>query len=132
MNYLLDTHTLIWAISDRSKLSQTARKILDNSDNTIFVSAITFWAIALKFSIGKLGINGTLPEELPELTLRMGFELISLSPEECASYHMLPITGHKDMFDRMLVWQAISRNLIFITKDERIGQYRMEGLKILW
>jgi PIN domain nuclease of toxin-antitoxin system len=132
MNYLLDTHTLIWTISDRPKLSQTARKALDNTGNSIFVSSISFLEIALKFSIGKLEINGILPEQLPELTLKTGFELISLSPEECASYHMLPITSHKDMFDRMLIWQAIKRNLIFISKDDRIAQYRTEGLKILW
>jgi PIN domain nuclease of toxin-antitoxin system len=132
MNYLLDTHTLIWAISDRSKLSQTARGAIDNTDNSIFVSSISFWEIALKFSIGKLEINGILPEELPELTLNTGFKLISLSPDESASYHMLPLAGHKDMFDRMLVWQAIRGNLIFVSKDDRIGQYRKEGLKILW
>jgi PIN domain nuclease of toxin-antitoxin system len=132
MNYLLDTHTLIWTISDRSKLSQTARRVLDDTDNSIFVSSISFWEIAVKFSIGKLEINGILPEELPELTLKTGFQFISLSPEESASYHMLPITGHKDIFDRMLVWQAIRGNLIFVTKDDRIGQYQNKGLKILW
>ena len=117
MNYLLDTHTLIWTISDRSKLSQTARSAIDNTDNSIFVSSISFWEIALKFSIGKLEINGILPEELPELTLKTGFELISLTPEESASYHMLPITGHKNMSDRMLIWQAIRGNLGFVSKD---------------
>src|SRR5258708_6433214 len=122
MNCLLDTHTLIWTISDRSKLSQTARKAIDDTDNSIFVSSISFWEIALKFSIGKLGINGIRPEQLPQLTLNTGFELISLTPEESASFHMLPITDHKDMFDRMLVWQAVRRNLNFITKDDRIGQ----------
>jgi PIN domain nuclease of toxin-antitoxin system len=132
MNYLLDTHTFIWAISDRSKLSQTARKTIDDTDNSIFVSSITFWEIALKFSVGKLDINGVLPESLPDLTLKTGFELILLSAEDSASYHMLPITDHKDMFDRMLVWQAIRRNLTFITKDDRISQYSSEGLKILW
>ena len=132
MNYLLDTHTLIWTISDRSKLSQIARKAIDDTDNSIFVSSISFWEIALKFSIGKLGINGILPEELPELTVKTGFELISLSPEESASYHMLSTTDHKDMFDRMLVWQAIRRKLTFISKDDRISQYRTEGLKIVW
>jgi PIN domain nuclease of toxin-antitoxin system len=132
MNFLLDTHTLIWTIADRQKLSNAARKVIDDTNNSIFVSSISFWEIALKFSIGKLEINGILPDDLPDLALRTGFELISLSPDESASYHMLAIADHKDMFDRMLVWQAIRRNLTFLTKDERITQYRAEGLKILW
>jgi len=132
MNYLLDTHTMIWAISEKGKLSTKTRQILDNTNNSIFVSAISFWEIALKFSIGKLTINGIRPEALPELCVKTGFQLISLSVEECANYHDLIITDHKDMFDRMLVWQAIQRNLIFISKDERIDQYQAAGLKTLW
>jgi len=132
MSYLLDTHTLIWAIKERKKLSQAVIEILENADNTIFVSAITFWEIALKFSNGKLELQNIVPDQFTETALQMGFQLISLSPEESASYHKLTLTTHKDPFDRMLIWQAIQRDLIFITKDERLEQYKSSGLKTLW
>ncbi|MDB5007687.1 MAG: hypothetical protein JWP45_2080 [Mucilaginibacter sp.] len=132
MNYLLDTHALIWAIKERKKLSPVVIQTLENADNSIFVSAITFWEIALKFSVGKLELRNILPDEFPEASLQMGFELISLSPNESASHYKLISTDHKDPFDRMLIWQAIQRNLIFITKDDRLKRYKIAGLKTLW
>jgi PIN domain nuclease of toxin-antitoxin system len=132
MDYLLDTHTLIWAITDKGKLSPVVRRTLENSDNTIFVSSVVFWEIALKFSIGKLDLQGISSEEFPKLSLKMGFQLIPLSADESASYCKLIITPHKDLFDRMLIWQAIQRNLTFISKDDSIAQYGKAGLKILW
>jgi len=132
MNCLLDTHTLIWAIKEREKLSPLVVQTIENADNTIFVSSITFWEISMKFSIGKLELINILPDQFPEASLNVGFELISLSPSETASHYKLLLTAHKDPFDRMLIWQAIQRNLVFISKDDRLGQYKVAGLKTLW
>ena len=133
MNYLLDTHTLVWAFSEKQKLSVRVSHILADATNTFFVSAISFWEIALKFSTGKLNIEGILPEELPTLSLEAGFQLISVSPDESATFHRLyKVSNHKDPFDRMLIWQAIQRNLIFITKDDDLGPYETAGLKTFW
>jgi PIN domain nuclease of toxin-antitoxin system len=133
MNYLLDTHTLLWAITEKRKLSALVRQTIENTDNTILVSAISFWEITLKFSIKKLDISGFLPEDLPELSIKSGFDLIPLLPAESASYHHLPAYGqHKDPFDRMLIWQAIQQDLILISKDENMNPYKSAGLKLLW
>ena len=133
MNYLLDTHTLIWAITEKRRLSALARQTIENTDNVILVSAISFWEISLKSSINKLEITGFLPENLPELSTKSGFDLIPLLPADSASYHKLPYIGqHKDPFDRMLIWQAIQQDLILISKDENIKQYGQAGLKLLW
>jgi len=132
MDYLIDTHTLIWAITDRSKLSAHARQTLENPADNILVSAISFWEISLKFSIGKMDLRGVLAEDFRKLADKMGFRLIPLSVDESASYSKLDKTSHKDLFDRMLIWQAIRRNLIFITKDSGIAEYNSMGLKTLW
>lgn len=133
MNYLLDTHTLIWSITEKRKLSALALQTIENTNNTILVSAISFWEISLKYSIGKLNIQGFLPENLPDLAIKSGFRLIQLLPSESASYHHLPIVGnHKDPFDRMLAWQAIQQDLTLISKDENIAEYSSAGLKMLW
>jgi len=132
VNYLLDTHTLIWVFSEKEKLSSRVVNTLSEANNAFFISAISFWEIALKFSSGKLGIKGILPEELPNLSLEIGFKTISLSPEESSTYNNLVRTNHKDPFDRMLIWQAIQRNLILITKDDDLNQYKSVGLKTLW
>jgi len=132
MNYLMDTHTLIWSITEKEKLSPLVRQTLENPANSIFVSAITFWEISLKFSKGKLELNEIVPEDFPKLSLQTGFQLLPLNADESASYHKLALTDHKDPFDRMLIWQAINRNFILITKGSQTPQYSEFGLKTLW
>lgn len=106
-------------------------KIIKESDNRIFVSTITFWEIALKFSLNKLELEGITPDALPEFANQMRFELLGLSAEDAASFHHLPRTTHKDFFDRMLIWQAIREKMVLISKDRKIVAYEDFGLRIL-
>jgi PIN domain nuclease of toxin-antitoxin system len=132
MKYLLDTHTLIWALMEKNKLSVKAQNTLENPDNSIFVSAISFWEISLKFSIGKLSLQGVIPNELPAIVEQMKFKTISLHPDEASTYHRLTSLHHRDPFDRMLIWQALTNNLTLISKDDRMLAYHSDGLKLLW
>lgn len=132
MKYLLDTHTLIWAITENKKLSSVVKKVLEDSANTILVSSISFWEISLKFSLGKLNLEGIRPDDFPSLVSEMKFDTISLDVKTAATYHHLKTVHHKDPFDRMLIWQAIQNNLVLISNDENMPFYRSEGLKLLW
>jgi PIN domain nuclease of toxin-antitoxin system len=132
MNYLLDTHVLIWLVTDQTKISELVIKELDNTKNNIFVSSVSFWEVSLKFASGKLELNNFLPEDLPNFIKSVGFEFISLSPTEASSYNKLTFSYHKDPFDRMLIWQAIQQDLVLVTKDNRITQYSSAGLKTIW
>ena len=76
---MLDTPTLIWVISEKERLSHRVIRIFSDSANTFFVSAISFWEIALKFSSGKLDIEGIFPEEVPMLATHSGFKLIPVA-----------------------------------------------------
>src|SRR5690606_7163240 len=104
---LLDSHTLLWAILDRKKLSSKVITILEDPTDEIFVSAVTFREISLKYSLGKLDLSDILPEDLPKLTEEIGFSFLPLLPVESAGYHNLRADWHRDPFDRMLIWQAI-------------------------
>ncbi len=66
MKYLLDTHTLLWVLFEDEKLSKTAQEIIRSPENEIYVSLITYWEIALKYSIGKLELENITPEEIQE------------------------------------------------------------------
>ncbi len=132
MNCLLDTHAFLWAAFEPKKLSSRVRPILTDPDNNIFVSAVTFWEISLKFALGKLELKGVSPEELPDVATRMGFELIPMEAEESAAFHRLPRQNHKDPFDRMLVHQAIRRHNVLISADPSLAQYEIQGLRLLW
>lgn len=132
MIYLLDTHTFIWSLLYSSKLSANSREIIEDQKNTILVSTISFWEISLKHSLGKLDFLKIKPEDLPDIALQAGFEFLSLSPEDVANYHHLNEKWHGDPFDRMLIWQAIQKNVTLITKDENVSKYQSSGLKIVW
>lgn len=132
MNYLLDTHTLLWSILDTGKLSIKAKDIIEDPKNLIVVSAVNFWEISLKYSLGKLELKGVSPDEIHDLAVETGFELISLSPEETSTYHNLEGGWHRDPFDRMLIWQAINRELILISKDKAMENYQEDGLNTVW
>jgi PIN domain nuclease of toxin-antitoxin system len=131
MKYLIDTHIFLWSLFSPGKISRPAAKIIKDSGNRIFVSTISFWEIALKFSLDKLKLEGITPDELPDFASKMNFELLSLSAEDAASFYHLPKIAHKDPFDRMLIWQAIREKMVLISKDSKIAAYKDFGLKIL-
>ena len=133
MRYLLDTHVLLWSLLDIGKLSKKARDILESKKNEILVSSLSLWEISLKVSLGKMDFENLEVEDLPDSMGKMGFGIITLEPGEAANYKYLPSrTDHKDPFDRMLIWQAITRNLILISKDKKVREYKEYGLKALW
>jgi len=132
MSFILDAHTLLWTIADQKKLSPKVIRILEDGNNEVFVSAITFWEISLKYSLGKLDLNGITPEQLPKLSEETGFSLLPLLPSEASGYHQLDANWHRDPFDKMLIWQAITNNLALLSKDKNIAQYKSAGLKIIW
>jgi PIN domain nuclease of toxin-antitoxin system len=132
MIYLLDTHILIWSIFNSEKLSKKVDEILLNSDNLIFVSAINFWEISLKFQSGKLNLGKYNPIELESICQNMGFENIQLNTNDTKSVFRLNAEYHKDPFDRMLIWQAIKNDYILISDDENVKKYVSEGLKVVY
>lgn len=132
INYLLDTHTFLWTLFEPEKLSIKVRELLLNSQNTIYVSSISFWEISIKFSLGKITFEGVNPKQFTDYAQKMGFSLLSLAPEVAASVHDLKGTWHRDPFDRLLIWQAMNESLMLISKDSKIGLYKEEGLQVVW
>ena len=131
--YLLDTHVLIWAIVDKSKLSELVLEILQDKENQLFVSAVSFWEIAIKHGKGKLYFENFQICNLPDYCRRLGIIQIPLTPEEAINYSNLPpFENHKDPFDRMLIYQCISGNYILVSRDDKMKFYENDGLKCIW
>ncbi len=131
MNYLLDTHVLIWMICNTEKLSETAFSILQNGDNTLYVSAISLWEISIKFKIGKMEIQGMQPDEFLKAILKQDIQTLPLDADLAATYYQLKST-HKDPFDLMLAWQAINYELPLISKDDCFKEFKKKGLELVW
>ena len=133
MKYLLDTHTFIWSIMDSSKLSEKVRTIIENPNNEIFVSGITFWEIAIKTQIGKMKFENFNILHLPNIATQYGFSIFTPSAYDYVTYNELPLVeSHKDPFDRMLIHSALKNNLILLSKDESFAYYEEFGLQLLW
>ena len=132
MSYLLDTHTLIWAITEPQNLSKKARDLIEAPEQRIVVSAVTFWEISLKYALGILTLENISPENFPIICREMDIEVLPLDPEICATYHKLVGKYHKDPFDRMLIWLAKCQNFDIISKDEIVKMYESEGIRVVW
>ena len=132
MNYLLDTHTFLWAVFSPNKLSTKARNEIRSAENQVCISLVSFWEISLKYTLGKIELTNCTPADMPDIATQMGLEIIQLGVQETASFYQLPKVAHKDPFDRMIIWQAIQQQLVLISKDTSFPEYREFGLNVLW
>lgn len=124
MKYLLDTHIILWWLTEPNKIANKARKIICDKKENIFISSASFWEMAIKKSIGKL----ILPGNIIEILSGEGFEILPITAKESLSVADLPLI-HADPFDRMLIIQAKLNDLVLITCDEKIINYPVVTLK---
>lgn len=118
MNYLLDTHVLLWALENSGNLSQTARDTIVDGRNGIYVSAASVWEISIKRSIGKLDIPDNLLDEIGAHR----FTQLDMTVAHADLAGKLPYI-HQDPFDRMLIAQCKIESLTLITRDKTIPKY---------
>ena len=120
---LLDTHVLLWWLSDDSRLGEASRQEISNPRNQVYVSAASTWEISIKKSTGKLAA----PEDLDAIVECEGFDKLPITLFHGDQAGLLP-EHHKDPFDRMLVAQAQSDGLVIVTNDEKITQYNIRTM----
>ena len=133
MKLLLDTHALLWALIEPDRLSPVARAAITDPGAQVAVSAISFWEVAIKTALGKLALQGATPEALVDAAQQQGFDLLPLDPRLAATFTRLPVDPqHRDPFDRMLVWQAISLGYTLVSRDRNISSNQPTGLRVLW
>ena len=122
MKLLLDTHVVLWWVSEHEKLSPEARAALLDEENELFVSMASAWEIAIKTSLGKLTDFDGGVKNFFKLIEALPIQLFSLNPFNLAIVETLPFI-HRDPFDRMLVATAQAANMTILTADENIHKY---------
>ena len=122
MKFLLDTATFLFAIEDAGKVSVEARRYIDDPDEDIYLSSISAWEIAIKYSLGKLELPMPPDRLVPMARERLGADELPLREASALRVSRLPVL-HTDPFDRILVAQAISMGMTILTPDESIRQY---------
>jgi PIN domain nuclease of toxin-antitoxin system len=118
MNLLLDTHVFIWAVDDDPKLSAAAWSTIEAAD-AVYVSSASIWEATIKHQLGKLKVA---PERLVDAVAGSGFLELPIRLRHAAAVGRLPLI-HRDPFDRLLLAQAISEPLHFLTADDKLTQY---------
>jgi len=121
MNYILDTHTLLWSIFDSDKLSKSAQKIILDEDSRKFISVISLWEIAIKNRIGKLPFPNGIADIFYGVEV-MGYGMAKVEHSHFEAYAELPLI-HRDPFDGMIIATAIAEDMAIITADENIQKY---------
>ncbi|MEA3034052.1 MAG: hypothetical protein QOH86_2068 [Sphingomonadales bacterium] len=119
MKLLLDTHALLWWLADDARLGADARARIEDEGNTILVSQVSLWEIAIKIGIGKLRVD--IGEALTAIHDR-GLEELGLRPAHLTTLAALE-RHHRDPFDHMLIAQAIVEGATLMTEDRRMGDY---------
>lgn len=126
MDYLIDTHTLIWFIDKDQKISEKAKLIIKNIDINIGISIASFWEIAIKLSLQKIQLNDPLAKVIKK-TRELEIEILELHTEYILKNENLPF-HHKDPFDRIIITTAITEQLPIISIDEKFDKYEVERI----
>ena len=121
---LVDTHVLLWWLTDDPAVSGAARDVIAEPATETLVSVASLWEVAIKRRLGRL----SAPEELPEVIAEEGFNWLPVTPEHAWAVASLP-DHHRDPFDRLLIAQAMSEALPIVTAEPRFAEYDVE---VLW
>jgi PIN domain nuclease of toxin-antitoxin system len=128
VNLIVDTQVFLWWIVDDRALSGRARDLMRDAGNTLFLSAVSAWEIAIKIALGRLEISGEPSLVVPEQMAANSIEPLPVQISHALQVYSLP-PHHRDPFDRMLVAQSQIEGLPIITPDARIGDYDVE---VIW
>jgi len=121
MNYLIDTHALLWMMFEPKKLSLKASEILSDKYLQKFISITSLWEIAIKNRIGKL----SLPMGMVGIFFKIdavGIGRIGVNQRHIEIFNTLPLL-HRDPFDGIIIATALSESMTIITGDENIQKY---------
>ena len=128
MQLLLDTHAFFWWFSGSSRLSPPARQAIEDDSNDVLVSAASAWEIATKYRLGKLPSAAALAVDIRGAIARQNFQELPITVEHAERAGSLP-GPHRDPFDRMLIAQALTRNLVSVSNESLFDRY---GVRRLW
>ena len=128
LRLLFDTHALIWWLTDSSQLPQGVHRAIFDPSNRKLISAATAWEITTKHRLGKLPGSELIATDFAAVIARQGFEELPITVDDAARAGALP-GPLRDPFDRMLIAQALARNLVLISNESLFDRY---GVRRLW
>lgn len=121
MKYLIDTYLALWLLTDNKQLSQKARQVILSPNHCIYASVASLWEVAIKHK--KYPNDTPLDSDtMAQLLKQSNVFLLPIKLEHIVATETLPDI-HKDQFDRLLIAQAVSEPMRFLTHDEKLAEY---------
>jgi PIN domain nuclease of toxin-antitoxin system len=117
---LLDTHVLLWATHQSTRLGP-GRQLVADADVRL-VSAVSIWELAIKQRLGKLLLGSDVRTWMRRVTSELVLDHLPVSADHAAAVEHLPDV-HRDPFDRLLVAQAVAEGAVLLTADGRLTAY---------
>ncbi|MDR6803816.1 PIN domain nuclease of toxin-antitoxin system [Dyadobacter sp. BE34] len=127
MDLLLDTHAVVWYITEDSRLPMFLRRQIEDSTNNCYVSIASLWEMGIKHAIGKLALHEELSVVL-EAIERSGIKSLLIGTDHILSASRLPL-HHNDPFDRMIISQCQAGQLIMVSCDKQFQHY---DIPLVW
>lgn len=127
MKVLLDTHVLLWALVEPKKLSPTAIEILQDSQNTIVVSAASAWEVAIKYALGRIPEARMVVEGYHHHLRVLRAEELTISSAHAIKAGTFD-AKHRDPFDRILAAQSLAEGLPLLSKDQIFEEFDVPAI----
>ncbi len=118
MDIIIDTHVFLWLLNDPSRIKPEHMEYLENTDNRIFLSAVSVAELEIKKSIGKLDFNFNSIE----MSAEMGMEILNFTGFDALQLGSIPF-HHKDPFDRMIISQSLANKLTILSYNSKFSLY---------
>jgi PIN domain nuclease of toxin-antitoxin system len=128
MRYLLDTSIWLWSIGPVHKINQLGRDLLADGKEDFYLSAVSSWEISIKASSGKLPLPGPPASFIPRLLAEQGITPLPILHQHALAVYNLP-KHHTDPFDRLLIAQAQTEEMVVLTSDRVFRRYTVP---IVW
>jgi PIN domain nuclease of toxin-antitoxin system len=128
VKYLIDTHTLLWIVTNDPKLSAKAKDLYLDSENEIFISMASIWELSIKSSLGKISLEQPLDEFVDEHVKGNDIRILKIELSHVLRIENLPFY-HRDPFDRLIISQSIEDNIPIIGSDKTFDSY---PIKRIW
>ena len=128
MRMLLDAHTFLWFITGSSRLSDYPLSLIEDTNNTKWLSIVSLWEIAIKLKLGKINLDDPFSTLLDDQVRRNGFGLLPIEFAHLVTISELPL-HHRDPFDRLIIAQSITEQMPIVSIDMAFDAY---GITRLW
>ena len=128
MRLLLDTHAFIWWLAGSDRIPVAARNVIADEANEKLVSAASAWEIATKYRLGKMPSAAALANDIAGAISGEGFNELPITVADAVRAGSLR-GSHRDPFDRMLIAQALSHDLVLLSNESPFDRY---GVRRIW